>query len=128
MKCPRCQTDNAESARFCTDCGASLLLSCPYCGERLSSPVRFCPACGARLIRDSSPGSGGENLTPPVAAPEPGDAQRRQVTVLFCDVVGSTEMSEKLDPEELRDVLASYQETCKKVLARFDVEVAQYLG
>ena len=56
------------------------------------------------------------------------EAERRQLTVLFCDLVGSTALSAQLDPEELREVVRAYQDTCAKVIARFDGHIAQYLG
>jgi class 3 adenylate cyclase len=56
------------------------------------------------------------------------EAERRQLTVLFCDLVDSTALSSQLDPEEWRDVVRAYQETCAKVIARFEGHVAQYLG
>jgi class 3 adenylate cyclase len=56
------------------------------------------------------------------------DAERRQLTVLFCDLVDSTALSSQLDPEDLREVVRAYQETCAKVIARFDGYIAQYLG
>ncbi len=55
-------------------------------------------------------------------------AERRQLTVMFCDLVGSTALSEQLDPEELRDVVRTYQETCTAVIHRYDGYVAQHLG
>src|SRR6266446_401368 len=61
------------------------------------------------------------------AAPLP-DAERRQLTVLFCDLVGSTALARQLDPEDLREVVRAYQETCAKVIARFEGHIAQYLG
>jgi class 3 adenylate cyclase len=69
--------------------------------------------------------------TPPPAAqetPPPPDAERRQLTVLFCDLVDSTALASQLDPEDLRAVVRAYQETCAKVIARFDGYIAQYLG
>jgi class 3 adenylate cyclase len=61
------------------------------------------------------------------AAPPP-DAERRQLTVLFCDLVDSTVLARQLDPEELREVVRAYQEACAKVIARFEGHIAQYLG
>jgi class 3 adenylate cyclase/predicted ATPase len=63
----------------------------------------------------------------PIAPPTP-EAERRQLTVLFCDLVDSTQLSGQLDPEDLREVVRAYQETCAKVIARFDGHIAQYLG
>jgi len=56
------------------------------------------------------------------------DAERRQLTVMFCDLVGSTALSHSLDPEPLRELLRSYQQTCGRVIERYDGHVAQYLG
>jgi class 3 adenylate cyclase/predicted ATPase len=56
------------------------------------------------------------------------DAERRQLTVMFCDLVGSTPLSEQLDPEDLREVVRAYQQTCAKVVQRFDGHIAQLLG
>jgi len=56
------------------------------------------------------------------------DAERRQLTVLFCDLVDSTRLASQLDPEDLREVVRAYQETCAKVIARYEGHIAQYLG
>jgi class 3 adenylate cyclase/predicted ATPase len=64
---------------------------------------------------------------PPIEPPTP-DAERRQLTVMFCDLVGSTPLSEQLDPEDLRDVVRAYQQTCAEVVQRFDGHIAQLLG
>jgi class 3 adenylate cyclase len=97
---------------------------------------------GTMLVWTGSPGStppqGGspsatrvEPLTataPPPETPQVPDAERRQLTVLFCDLVDSTVLAGQLDPEELREVVRAYQETCAKVIARFEGHIAQYLG
>src|SRR5262245_56244506 len=62
------------------------------------------------------------------AAPPPPEAERRQLTVMFCDLVGSTALSAQLDPEDLREVVRAYQTTCAEVIQRFDGHIAQYLG
>src|SRR5712691_354452 len=59
----------------------------------------------------------------PVAGPE-----RRQLTVLFCDLAGSTELSARLDPEELREIIDAYQVACKAVIERFHGYIAKYMG
>src|SRR6266446_939496 len=68
----------------------------------------------------------------PSASPPPEpytpDAERRQLTVLFCDLVDSTVLASQLDPEDLREVVRAYQEACAKVIARFEGHIAQYLG
>jgi class 3 adenylate cyclase len=62
------------------------------------------------------------------AAPSMPEAERRQLTVLFCDLVDSTMLASHLDPEDLREVVRAYQEACAKVIARFEGHIAQYLG
>ena len=68
------------------------------------------------------------HVSSPTAAPHASDAERRQLTVLFCDLVDSTVLASQLDPEEWREVVQAYQETCAKVIARFEGHIAQYLG
>src|SRR6266545_7308907 len=68
-----------------------------------------------------------QTATPPATPPSP-DAERRQLTVLFCDLVDSTALSSRLDPEDLREVVRAYQATCAEVIQRFDGHIAQYLG
>jgi class 3 adenylate cyclase len=63
----------------------------------------------------------------PVVPPTP-DAERRQLTVLFCDLVDSTALSGQLDPEDLRDVVRAYHQVCSEVITRFDGHIAQLLG
>ena len=65
---------------------------------------------------------------PPGTAPSTPEAERRQLTVLFCDLVDSTVLAGRLDPEVWREVLQAYQEVCAKVIARFEGHIAQYLG
>jgi class 3 adenylate cyclase/tetratricopeptide (TPR) repeat protein len=76
------------------------------------------------------PGTTGSERADTPATPESvaGDAERRQITVLFCDLVGSTALSERLDPEDLRDVIRAYQTACAEAVARWDGHLAQYLG
>jgi class 3 adenylate cyclase/predicted ATPase len=64
----------------------------------------------------------------PGTAPSTPDAERRQLTVLFCDLVDSTVLAGQLDPEEWREVVRAYQDTCAKVIARYEGHIAQYLG
>ena len=67
----------------------------------------------------------GAPLSASYAAPE---AERRQLTVLFCDLVDSTALSRQLDPEDLREVVRAYQATCAEAIQRFEGHIAQYLG
>lgn len=67
-------------------------------------------------------------LTPPAAATIQVAPERRQLTVLFCDLVGSTAMSARLDPEDMREVIRDYQDVCTTVVARYDGFVAKFMG
>jgi class 3 adenylate cyclase/tetratricopeptide (TPR) repeat protein len=88
-------------------------VNCQLCNFDNATNARFCGGCGKLL----------EAIT---SAP-PG-AEYRQVCVLFCDLVGSTPLSHRLDAEDLRDVVCSYQRTCEGVVLRYDGFVAQLLG
>src|ERR1051325_7666956 len=70
----------------------------------------------------------GQTLDSRLSDPRPDAAERRQLTVMFCDLVGSTALSEQLDPEELREVVRAYQATCTAVIQRYDGSIAQHLG
>ncbi len=70
--------------------------------------------------------------TPPASAPRTseviGEAERRQLTIMFCDLAGSTALSQQLDPEALRELMKQYQQACRDVIERYEGHVAQYLG
>ena len=104
MHCGHCAAENDAEARFCVRCGAPLATPCPGCGASLPDGARFCPRCGQEVKAASStaalpPGrevGGGGTTTV---------STRKQVTVLFADVSGYTALSEKLDAEEVRDLM-----------------------
>ena len=109
MRCSPCGHDNLTAAKFCSECGQPLPASCPACRAALAPGVKFCGACGTRVGGDAS----AEQPTT-----EPDGGERRQLTVLFCDLVGSTELSARLDPEDLREVVRAYQRTIRAMPAR----------
>ncbi len=84
----------------------------------------------AAALKGGQPGT--ESTSSGTAPASPGflasEAERRQLTVMFCDLVGSTEMSQRLDPEDLRQLVTSYQDACGAAVARFDGYVARYMG
>src|SRR5262245_23215249 len=119
--------------KFCGECGNALQNLCAQCGFENPSRFKFCGACGTPLSGQTlTPSPPQEQSTPQVAisAPEPRspDAERRQLTVMFCDLVDSTKLSSQLDPEEYREVVRAYQQVCSEVITRFDGHIAQLLG
>jgi class 3 adenylate cyclase/predicted ATPase len=121
MECSTCHHSNPKDALFCMNCGRKLERKCLNCGFELPPNALFCMNCGKKLAPKESPAHDAQEEIVL-------DAERRQLTVMFCDLVGSSALSEKLDPEDLREVIREYQETCNKVIRRFDGHIAQYLG
>ena len=79
-------------------------------------------------VQSLEPGEQRRIVTGQTLDSRPDAAERRQLTVMFCDLVGSTVLSSQLDPEELRFVIQQYQEVCAKVIERYEGYIAQYLG
>ncbi len=108
MLCPSCNQDNRPERRFCTECGAALSAACPSCSGPTEAGEKFCGGCGERLPTATGAPGAPTPAPGPKAATESGE--RRQLTVLFCDLVGSTPLSQQLDAEEWRYLIAQYQE------------------
>ena len=134
MQCAACGTENREGRRFCSQCGAALASACAACGFQNQPGENFCGGCGARLTPAPAeaprPASAQPSARPArVDRPtEETEASRRQVTVMFCDLAGSTALSEKLDPEELTELLAAYQDACAAVIQHFEGHIGRYVG
>jgi len=148
MRCPSCSFENPEGMNFFGRCATPLSLRCPQCGFDNPAGFAFCGKCGSPLAARPARKSNQVKSKPKPArqtatrdkrnqakvqaAQEPrpaaSEAERRQVTVMFCDLVGSTALSTQLDPEELREVVRAYQQTCAQVISRFDGHLAKYLG
>jgi class 3 adenylate cyclase/predicted ATPase len=128
MLCPRCHTENREGRRFCSKCAAPLAVVCASCGFTNDPGDEFCGGC-AHSLRAGAEAATAEDVTDIVrASKSPVEAQRRQLTVMFCDLVGSTELAARVDPEVLRDVVRSYQQVCDAAIRQLHGNVAQYLG
>src|SRR6516162_9753818 len=123
MRCGQCGTENPSDRKFCGECGAQFLLRCPQCGKENVPPFRFCGECGAAL--DNAAGARVAAAAPVVV---PSAGERRHLTVLFCDLVGSTEIAAQLDPEEWREVVAGYHRAAAQAITRYGGHVAKYLG
>ena len=140
MKCPSCSAENPEQARFCLKCGARLEakpgLLCPQCGTELPPQAKFCFACGTPL-----------DAQPPDAMPErlkrlmPRQyveqlrfakgritGERRVVTILFSDVKGSAAMADKLDPEDVMEIMDGAFDVLIEPVYRYEGTLARLMG
>ncbi len=141
IQCPQCQHENSVTASFCGACGTHIVWVCPSCGHAGSPRTLFCTACGKLLTQSlpvtSSPPSAqqgnlqaaqvGSGEAPSAERGEP-KAERRHLTVLFCDVINATALAVRLDPEAYHGVIRAYHMVCAEVIGSFDGYIAQYLG
>jgi class 3 adenylate cyclase/predicted ATPase len=125
VTCPRCGASRGDGDRFCAVCGAPLG-GCPSCGEPVSPGDRFCRACGHQLSgpAPASPVTASSAL----AAGQAPVAERRVCSVLFCDLVGFTPLSEARDPEAVRELLSRYFEVARTVIGRYGGVVEKFIG
>ena len=132
MRCLTCRAALPDAAKFCIACGAPAPAACPACGYRNLSGANFCAQCGAKFaVRAVEPPATAAQSPSKDPSAREGDgvmAERRQLTVLFSDLVGSTELSSRLDPEDLRDVIGAYHRCVADTVRRFDGFVARYMG
>ena len=127
MQCPECASHNRPEAKFCSDCGASMAHQCRECGNKLGPDARFCDQCGA-TARPHAVSPEPAPTTLPVAVPSGNEAEWRQITVLFCDLVSYTELAHRIDPEDLRELVRAYQGVCARVIKSLGGFVARYMG
>ncbi len=110
-RCPSCGAEIELGARFCAACGIPVVGICPACGAKTQPDAQFCPSCGHRLDRAA-----------------PNEEERKLVTVLFADVVGSTGLGEQLDPERLRVLLREYFSAMASTIERWGGNVEKFIG
>ena len=118
MRCPKCIAENAATRRFCAECGTPLPGPCLTCGFENEPNAKFCGGCG-------------RSTAAPAAVPAPpraDTAERRQLSVMFCDLVGSTALASRLDPEDMREVIGAYHRCVADTIGRHDGFVAKYMG
>jgi len=126
VECPTCKAPVAASAKFCAECGSALARRCPACGSDSVSSAKFCPECGASLAAKMAAAPKSEPA--PRGPTQSASPERRQLTIMFCDMVGSSALSTRLDPEEQREVIATFHACCANEIKALDGMVAQYLG
>jgi class 3 adenylate cyclase len=127
-----CGFENPPGAQFCGSCGKPLRTTCGRCGTEVPAGFSFCTACGSPLAAAA---------TRHVAEPGPDPAwdeasqaspvissERRLVSVLFCDLVDFTGMAERLDPEEVRDILSRYFDAARGIVATHGGSIEKFIG
>src|SRR4051812_17304483 len=139
MRCPQCHSETPPGVKFCGYCGTRLPVICPQCGTENPPGFKFCGECG-------SPLGGPKPEPPPPALPSPQsytpphlaaqilqsrsalEGERKQVTVLFCDLVGSTALAERLGPETMHLLLNRFFELALSEVHRYEGTINQFLG
>ncbi|MBI1817393.1 MAG: AAA family ATPase [Deltaproteobacteria bacterium] len=141
MRCAACNHENRDTAKFCLGCGQPLALRCTSCQAELPPGARFCDECGAPAASDDKPKAQSQPLTPNPSSYTPKhlatkiltsrgalEGERKQVTVLFLDVVGSTPLAERIGPEEMHGIM----DRCFRLLAeevhRYEGTINQFTG
>lgn len=140
MRCSRCDHENPAEARFCNACGAALSLRCPACEHTNPSGSAFCNACGQRLEqaaqpdveaapvpdpREYTPRHLAERILRNKAALE---GERKHVTVLFADLADSTELTERVDAEEMHALMDRAFQRILAEVHRYEGTVKQFTG
>jgi class 3 adenylate cyclase/tetratricopeptide (TPR) repeat protein len=137
MKCPNCSTENAADSRFCENCGEPLPSACPNCGKPVKPGAKFCRNCGFNLVDATAPADRLADLqraapsalkTQALSARGQMEGERKRVTVLFTDIVGSTTLAEKLDPEVWGEIVTGAHQCVSKAVYRYEGTIAQLLG
>jgi class 3 adenylate cyclase len=121
MKCPKCQTENPGAKKFCRKCGTKLTLLCPQCGSEYLPEDEFCGECGHNLTLPLEPVPKKlsfneklakiqrylpKDLTQKILAQRDKiEGERKQVTVMFCDMEGFTPLTEKLGSEQMYSIM-----------------------
>jgi class 3 adenylate cyclase/tetratricopeptide (TPR) repeat protein len=139
IQCSKCLSINTMGAKFCQNCGQPLGRACPSCGSMNLPEAKYCNQCGTRLAADpwesdrnglnrlqqSTPQSLREKIFNAKARME---GERKPVAILFTDIVDSTSIAERLDPEDWRDIITGAHQLVSQVVYRYEGTIAQLLG
>jgi class 3 adenylate cyclase len=136
MKCPKCQFENRSDVIFCEECGTKFELMCPECGANLPFGRKFCGKCGHNFqAPPKSPDySKPHSYTPKFLADKiltsrsSIEGERKLVTVLFADVANFTSISEKLDPEEVHQIMDGCFKILMDEIHKFEGTINQFTG
>jgi class 3 adenylate cyclase/tetratricopeptide (TPR) repeat protein len=131
--CPRCRHENSPQSKFCSECGSRLALACAGCGAELAQSAKFCSQCG-QPVAQAAPQAAPEAYTPKhlaeriLTSKTSLEGERKQVTVLFADLKGSTALLAERDPEEARRLLDPVLELMMEAVHRYEGTVNQVMG
>ncbi|MBF0191457.1 MAG: tetratricopeptide repeat protein [Magnetococcales bacterium] len=134
MNCSQCHLDNRQGVRYCTRCGTPLLAICPRCHAPHNAEDLYCGECGIRLPVFAhnrtlpSMVTTGTGLAVSSATPIPMESERKNVTVLFADISGFTAMSEKMDPEEVTNIMNGCMKMLADIVHRYEGYVDKFIG
>src|SRR5438034_4751280 len=137
MECPRCQHANADGARFCGECGVSLLreVPCASCGHGNPAGHKSCNGCGGPLGESARSADPDRRFYTPkhlaekiLGSRSALEGERKQVTVLFADVKGSMDLAEQLDAEDWHRIMDRFFQILAEGVHRFEGTVNQYTG
>ena len=130
MRCSKCGRDNRANRKFCAECGAPIAICCGRCGASNEPGERFCGECGASLsIR--TPASNLDNRLRSLSlfsSPELTDGERKNITAVFADIKGSTELVEDLDPEEAQAIVDPALKMMIEAVRHYDGYIVQSTG
>jgi class 3 adenylate cyclase/tetratricopeptide (TPR) repeat protein len=121
MICPNCQSPNEETQKFCRTCGARLQTTCPGCGTANLPGDEFCGECGLELQVSPKPDRKLEK-------PDKIVSERKLVTSLFADISGYTSFSERLDPEEVKDLVSHIIGEIAQVVIKYEGHIEKFAG
>ena len=138
MECPGCSFQNPEKIKFCGECGIKLQKACPDCHFINPPEFKFCGECGYNLSKftnDTALKHNQDLTDTSVSVPDVtpsmqilDESERKYVTVLFSDLTGYTAMSEKLDPEEVKEITSQIFSNISNIIASYDVFIEKYAG
>src|SRR5215472_6774936 len=136
MRCSKCGRDNRTGRKFCAHCGTKFTLVCVSCGVENEPGEQFCGECGQRIAEpaEARPPPEPRSYTPKHLAEKiltsrsALEGERKQVTVLFADVRGSTELASNLDPEEWHGIMDRFFQMLAEGIHRFEGTVNEYRG
>ena len=118
MKCWKCQSVCDEKQKFCPACGTRLHVTCQERGTVSPLNDGFCVECGVDLTQEGKSPVNAEKAT----------GQRKHVTALFADLSGYTALSERLDPEEAKDIMNRFFAEIAKILKRYEGFIEKFTG